>query len=191
MEADKTQYATFTNRVIARIIDVGLVSVPLGVTMLVCLIILESLPLALFCIFLEAAYKPYMEARWGYTIGKKWRKIKVIDQQSGGLMDVEQSLTRFIPWAVAYFATVFVSIRHFQDPAFVDITTMEEYLKFSSEHVLNGNFFISLANNLTIFSVVWMFSDPFNRALHDRFAKTVVINDLEAIEREKSIGWGD
>ncbi len=159
--------------------------------MLICMLVLNSLPLALLCIFLEAAYKPFMEMRWGYTIGKKWRKLKVVDQQSGALMDIEQSLTRFTPWAVAYFAAVFVCIRHYQDPAFADIATMEEYLKFSSEHVLNGNFFISLANNLTIFSIVWMFSDPFNRALHDRFAKTVVINDLEAIERERNIGWED
>jgi len=184
-------YASFTNRALARIIDIGLISVPLNMLMLVSLVFLRSLPLALLWIILDAAYKPIMESHWGYTLGKKWRKIKVISQETGGLMDMNQSLTRFIPWAIAYFASIFVYTRHFQDPAFGEVTTMEQYFEFAASHVLSGNFLISVANNLTIFSAVWMFSDPFRRALHDRFAKTIVVNDVDAIEREKNVGWED
>lgn len=189
MQEQVSPYASFSNRALARIIDIGLVSVPLSMLLLVSLVFLRSLPIAVMCVVLDAAYKPLMEARYGWTLGKKWRKIKVISQETGGLMDINQSLTRFLPWAIAYFASIFVYTRHFQDPAFAEVQTMEAYFEFSAAHVLSGNFLISLANNLTIFSAVWMFSDPFKRALHDRFAKTIVVNDIEAIEREKNVGW--
>lgn len=190
MQEQASPYASFTNRALARVADIGLVSLPLSALALIAIVLLRSLPIAILCIVLDAAYKPIMEAKYGWTLGKKWRKIKVISQESGGLMDINQSLNRFLPWAIAYFASIFVYTRHFQDPAFAEVTDLEQYLEFATNHVLNGNFFVSLANNLTIFSAVWMFSDPFKRTLHDRFAKTIVVNDLEAVERERNVGWG-
>lgn len=172
-------------------IDFGLVWVPLNGLALIAMIFWRSLPIAIGLLLLEAVYKPFMEARWGATLGKKWLKMKVVDQSTGAFMTINQSLFRFLPWAISVFASIFVYIRYFQDPTFGEVLTLEDYVEFANGHVLNESFLLSILTNLTIFSAVWMFSDPMLRALHDRIANTVVLNDLEAIEQEKKVGWGD
>lgn len=189
MQEQTSPYATIPRRAFARVIDFGLVSVPLNALALMAIVFYRSLPLAIGLLLLEAAYKPLTESRWGYTLGKKWMKMKVVDQATGEKMDMNQSLLRFLPWAVSVFITIFVYTRHFQAPAFAEVTDLLQYAEFAREHVLGNSFLISLLSNMTIFSAVWMFSDPMVRALHDRIAKTVVVNDLEAIEKEKNVGW--
>lgn len=186
-------YASVSRRIIARFIDFGLVWVPLNALALMALIFWRSLPVAIGLLLLEAIYKPLLEARWGATLGKKWMKMKVVDRTTGRLMDINQSLYRYLPWAFSVCASVFVFTRYFQDPAFADVTDLEAYVDFANEHVLNESFLLSLVTNLTVFSAVWMFSDPMVRALHDRIAGTVVINDVEALEKEKEkkVGWGE
>jgi uncharacterized RDD family membrane protein YckC len=34
-----------------------------------------------------------------------------------------------------------------------------------------------------------MFGDPLVRALHDRIAGTIVVRDLEAVEKAENVGW--
>ena len=189
MQSDLSPYAPIPRRIFARVIDFGLVWVPLNGLAMIAIIFWRSLPLAIAFLLLEAAYKPLTEARWGYTLGKKWLKMKVIDRETGGLMTLNQSLYRYLPWAIAVFATVFVYIRYFQDPGFADVASLDDYVEFANDHSLSNSFVLSLLTNLTIFSAVWMFSDPLVRALHDRIAGTVVVNDVEAMEAEKKVGW--
>lgn len=189
MQDQTSPYAPVARRAFARLVDFGLISVPLNALALLALIYARSLPLAVVLLLLEAAYKPVTESRWGYTLGKKWMKMRVVDQETGGNIDMNKSLLRFLPWAVSVFTTIFVYTRHFQDPAFAEVGDLIQYTEFTQEHVLSQSVIISLLTNLTIFSAVWMFSDPMNRALHDRIAKTVVVNDVAAIEKEQNVGW--
>lgn len=172
----------------ARLIDIGLISVPLTMFTILALVYLRSLPLAILFIVADALYKPIAEGKFGYTIGKKWMKIQVVDQATGSLMTLNQNLTRFLPWALVYFTMIFVNIRYFQDPAFAEVLDAEAYMNYVPTHVLSNSFMVSLLNNATVFSAVWMFSDPFTRALHDRLAGTVVVNDLTEIKKMKKEG---
>ena len=170
-------YATFFDRLIARIIDVAIISLPLMMLMLYAIVFLRSLPLALACLVAEAIYKPALEVNSGQTIGKRIRKIRVVSQNDKGDIDVNQGMMRFLPWAAIVFASAFTLIRHFQAPEFADVDSIESYLLFSREHVLGENFIIAMINYLPLFSVMWIFSDPMRRALHDRIAGTVVVKE--------------
>lgn len=177
MQDNLPPYAPITKRMFARLIDIGLISVPLSMLTILSLVYLRSLPLAIALIVLDAVYKPLAEGKFGYTIGKKWLKIRVVDQASGRLMNLNQNLTRFLPWALVYFTTIFVYVRYFQDPAFAEVLDAETFINFIPTHQLNNSFLVSLLNNATVFSAVWMFSDPYTRALHDRLAGTVVVSE--------------
>lgn len=106
-------YASFLQRTLARFIDIVFITVPLTAFTILALVYLRSLPLAIAFITLEAIYKPFMEGRFGFTIGKKLVKIRVVDQLSGKLMNLNQNLTRFLPWAIIYFTTLFVYTRYY------------------------------------------------------------------------------
>ncbi|SEQ66706.1 RDD family protein [Neolewinella agarilytica] len=170
-------YATFVDRLIARIIDVAIVTLPITLVMLYAIAVLRSMPLALLCVVAEAVYKPAFEINSGQTIGKRLRKIKVVNQKDQGEIDANQGLMRFLPWAAIAFTSVFILIRHFQSPDFADVDSIEAYLVFSREHVLGENIIIAIINYLPLFSVMWIFSDPMRRALHDRLGGTVVVKE--------------
>lgn len=180
-ETTATHYASFKDRLIARLIDVCIVTLPATLLMLYSVVFLKSLPLAIACIVAEAIYKPALEITSGQTIGKRLRNIRVVTQNDRSAIDANQGLMRFLPWAMIAFASIFVLIRHFQSPDFVGVTSIEEYIKFSREHVLGENFIIAMINYLPLFSVMWIFSDPMKRALHDRLAETVVVLEKVAL----------
>ncbi|MBC6992962.1 RDD family protein [Neolewinella lacunae] len=168
-------YAKFHQRLIARLIDLAIVSLPLSLAMLFSVVYLKSFALAVLFSFLEAAYKPLAEAIFGYTIGKRVRRLRVVRQGDFAPIDLNQSLLRFLPWATIFFASVFILHRHLNDPGMADVNSVEAYLLFSQQHVLADNLVIALINYLPLFSVIWIFSDPMQRALHDRVAGTVVL----------------
>lgn len=152
-----------------------LVLLPLSIGLLYAVVIAKSLPLALVFLFFDALYKPLLEATAGQTLGKRWLGLRVVRGSDGGPISWNASLMRYLPWAAIFYCTVFVLVRHFQSPDFAAVNDLETYLTFSRKHPLGDNFLIALINYLPIFSVVWVFSDPLRRALHDRLAGTVVI----------------
>jgi len=175
--------ASIRDRGIAFLLD-RLFVLPFSLGAIYVLIYLKSLPLVLACIVAEAAYKPALEAVYGYTLGKKVMKIKVVSQLTGGQITWNQSFLRFTPWALAAYAAIFVMIRYFQTPGALELETIEEFLEFRVKHPLSNSFLIGMINSLWIFSVMWVFSDPQRRALHDRLGKTWVVKEIEAGELE-------
>lgn len=172
---DGPQMATIRDRGIAFLLD-RLFVLPFSLGAIYTLISLKSLPLTLMCIVAEAAYKPILEAVYGYTLGKKVMKIKVVSQKNFAEITWNQSFLRFTPWALAAYAAIFVMIRYFQTPGVLDLETFEQFLEFRIKHPLSDSFLIGMLNSLWIFSVMWVFSDPMRRALHDRLGKTLVVS---------------
>ncbi|WP_020571085.1 RDD family protein [Neolewinella persica] len=175
--------ASIRDRGIAFLLD-RLFVLPFSLGAIYVLIYLKSLPLVLACIVAEAAYKPVLEAVYGYTLGKKVMKIKVISQHTHGPITWNQSFLRFTPWALAAYAAIFVMIRYFQTPGALELETIEQFLEFRVNHPLSNSFLIGMINSLWIFSVMWIFSDSQKRALHDRLGKTLVVKEVEASSQE-------
>ncbi|THH41557.1 RDD family protein [Neolewinella litorea] len=131
---------------------------------------------------LQFVYKPLTEAYFGATAGKALMRLRVVNQGTNQNMSLNQSLIRYLPWAVSGFITLFVYIRIFQSPGFSEVNDVWEYSDFLNSFPLTDNFLVSLGNNFPTFSAVWMFMDPWNRALHDRWAQTFVIVVVPPVE---------
>lgn len=178
VDPSELRYANFTVRAVARVIDL-FVLFPVSAAAAYFTLYEPNLSIVLLLALLDAAYKPTMETVYGWTVGKRIMKLKVVAQHDLGPIDLNQSLIRFLPWALVFCVTVFLNTRYFQDPNFVEIEDLEAYLKFLQDHPLSQNFFIGLLQYLPLFSAVFVFSDPFRRALHDRLAKTYCVHDNE------------
>lgn len=170
------QPASLRDRGLAWLVDT-IIRMPLTVSVVLITIGSKSLTLALALLVVREAYKPVMEAVYGYTIGKRVLKIKVVSAEDQAPISWNQSLLRFIPWAIAFYTEVFVTIRYYQAPGFSEATDFEAYIKFQETHPLYGNFWIGILGVAWVFSAMWILSDPLRRALHDQLGRTLVVED--------------
>jgi len=173
------QPASLRDRGLSWLVD-AIIRAPLTVSIVFIAIGSKSLPLALVLMAAREAYKPVMEAVYGYTIGKRVLKIKVVNAEDQGPITWNQSLMRFIPWAIAFYTEVFLTIRFYQAPGFFEVADYEAYAKFQEAHPLYGNFWVGILGVAWVFSVMWIFSDPLRRALHDQLGRTLVVEDKES-----------
>ncbi len=125
-------------------------------------------------------YKPLTEAFLGRTLGKALLKLRVVTMGGRERISLDQSFTRYLPWAISGFITLFIYIRVMESPGFAEIHDPWAYSEYLSSFPLQENFLVSLGNNLPTFSAVWMIMDPWNRTLHDRWASTFVVYDVAA-----------
>lgn len=169
-----TPTAGFLVRLGAYFVDL-LILGPLTLATYFAMVKLPSLWLVVFISVLKALYKPLAEAHFGKTLGKHFFKLRIVDRTSGERMDFNQSFIRYLPFAVADFAYLFLLIRILQAPDFGEVADWGGYWTYMTEFPLNQNFIISLCGNLPLFSAVWMIMDPWKRALHDRWADTFVL----------------
>ena len=172
---DPSDPATPWRRWVAYLIDSVLLVLMTAATFYV-MIYYRLLWLALAITFVEALYKPVMEARYGWTLGKLSQKIKVVDATTREKIDFNQALLRYLPWAFGFFASVFVLIRHTQDPNFAEVTDYRSYLEFAQASVLNDSWVLQIIQQVPFVSAIWLFLDPLRQALHDKFANTLVVN---------------
>lgn len=163
VDPSELRFASFTVRAAARVIDL-FVLFPISALAAYFTLFEPSLSIVLLLALLDAAYKPIMESVYGWTIGKRVMKLKVISQYDLGPIDFNQSLMRFLPWALVFCVTVFLNTRYFQDPNFTEIEDLETYLQFLQDHPLSQNFFVGVIQYLPLFSAMFVFSDPFRRA---------------------------
>ncbi len=133
------------------------------------------LPAIVLIWLVQTLYKPLTEWHYGRTLGKTLLRLRVVDRGTNLRPNLNQSFVRFLPFAVAAFAALFVSIRIFQSPEISEIKGIQEYGYFLRSFPLAQDFFVSTLNNFPVFSAVWMIMDPWSRALHDRWAETFVI----------------
>ncbi len=133
------------------------------------------LPAIVLIWVVQTLYKPLTEWYFGRTLGKALLRLRVVDRGTNLRPNLNQSFVRFLPFAVAAFAGLFVTIRIFQSPEVAQISGLREYGNFLRGFPLNQDFLISMLNNFPVFSAVWMIMDPWSRALHDRWAETFVI----------------
>lgn len=168
--------ASLRDRGLAWLVD-AIIRAPLAYLLFAVAAGSKNLLLAMLLLFIREAYKPVMEAIYGYTIGKKVLKIKVVSAADLSPITWNQSLLRFIPWAIAFYTEIFVTIRLYQAPGFVEVVDLETYTEFQANSPLADNFLVGMLGVAWIFSCMWIFSDPLRRALHDYLGKTLVVED--------------
>jgi uncharacterized RDD family membrane protein YckC len=122
---------------------------------------------------ISVAYKPFMEASYGATLGKMVLKLKVTDLDFKQA-DVQTILLRNIFYIVPSVLIAFLSLGMYSDPDFGTISTYGEYTAFSQQFVATQ--FVSICSGLlTIVEAIMIGVDDQCRSLHDRIAGTYVI----------------
>lgn len=140
----------------------------------------KDIRLVLLILFVEAAYKPVLEKRFGTTLGKRILGLRVISTTGAEAISWNQSFLRFLPWAISYYTTVFVYTRYFQSPGFAEVVEVEAFRDFIYQHPLNESTLVGLLSSMPFFSATWAMTDLLRRTIHDRLAKTVVIAPTKA-----------
>jgi uncharacterized RDD family membrane protein YckC len=166
--------ASLYQRFLAWCID-RVVLLPLSIGVFYIAISSKNLQFIILLMVVEALYKPITEKVYGATLGKRATNIRVVSQDGGGDISWNQSLMRFLPWAISFYVTIFVYIRYFEYPGFADVHDFGAFTKFMQAHPLSDNTLIGLLNSLPLFSMIWGVSDVLRRAIHDKLAGTVVI----------------
>lgn len=165
------EYAGFWIRVLAAIID-SLVLIPFTVLYLLVLFGINNLALTLAGLVLSACYKPFMEYKYGATLGKMAVGIRLISED-GEAITLNQSLFRYIPWAIGNVISIITFSLLYAAPGLESADGFMEITQIMAEQ---GNNSLSSISSLVMFiaglSVAF---DAKKQGVHDRFAKTFCI----------------
>jgi uncharacterized RDD family membrane protein YckC len=165
------EYAGFWIRFLASIID-ALVLTPFTVLYLLVLFGINSLALTLIGIVLSACYKPFMEYKYGATLGKMAVGIKVISTDGGGLT-LNQTLLRYIPWAIGNVISMVTFTMLHLSPA---LDSAEGFLEISQIMAEQGNNSLSSISSLVmLIAGLSIAFDSKKQGVHDRFASTLCV----------------
>jgi len=174
----KIEYATFTSRLGAYLLD-GLIVAGFALLFnVINIATFKSFWVYLPIVLLSILYKPYLESRFGATLGKMVLQIKVTDwnfEQIG----FKQSLLRSLIFIVPALHSVPIYYLAFNNPI---LANTDNFFDFAYLYSLEYPF-EKMVSNLTIIIVVIdlivLLSDKTKtqRSLHDRIARTYVIID--------------
>ena len=170
------EHATFVSRAGAYVIDIFIVS---AFTLIVNAInianfqsFLVYIPVAIVAIF----YKPFMESRYGATIGKMTLKLKVTDQNFNPI-DFKQSFLRSL--ILIFPAILYVPIYYlaFNNPNLVDYSQIFDFAQGLTIEYPIQSWISNLSFVIIVIDIIVLFTDrtKTNRSLHDRIAKTYVL----------------
>lgn len=169
---ENVRFADFWIRVAANLLDT-IILAPILLLGMYNMMTWKSLLLYFVLQVTVLIYKPWMEAEYGATLGKMATKIKVVttDYQN---IDLQQSLNRYI----FYFANSFMGlIGGFMLFMQEEFATLSDVLEITKLQMQIGSPEISQFLGLLIFvSCIFCTADPLNQTLHDKIAKTYVVN---------------
>lgn len=165
------EHIGFWTRVGASLIDM-VVYLPVGGINLYNMYSLKSLPLLFLSSLILIVYKPFMEYRYGATLGKMAVKIKVTNKEYGQL-SIQQAVIRDIPALLGQVLSLITSLLLFMNEDFLEATSMLEVSALQNT-VLSPvpNYAISIFYCISCVTVAFSAS---KQALHDMMAGTYVV----------------
>lgn len=167
------KYAGFWIRFGAAIID-GLILLPFSLLYLLILFGVNVFAISLFGALISMLYKPFMEIKYGATVGKMALGIKVI-QTNGEHISTIDGFKRFLlPWAYSSILSI-VSLFFLHQ----SLNGSEQFTFMSlAAKMQETNGLSSLSQIGSLLSVIFGLSialDKQKRGLHDKIAGTMVV----------------
>lgn len=168
-------YKGFGPRLLALILDGLILGIPIAAATLYNLLVVKSFWLFVLISLISLAYKPLLEGIYGATLGKMSMGMKVVDYD-GGRINAPQAILRSVFTIAQSLVTIPVYWFIFRD---TDLMAMTNYLKLSMEMatsypalnlISTASFFIIFAEMISLIT-----DQPYCRSLHDRIAKTYVV----------------
>ncbi|MFI2743272.1 RDD family protein [Zhouia sp. PK063] len=170
------KFGTFWERTGALIIDGLIIGIVINIFQYALFTVLHSFIPYLILSLLGILYKPFLEYKYGATIGKMAFKLKVVDVNYNAI-SFETALYRNILQIIPSLLRLLIVYLTFQ---ITNINTIS-YIDFLANSTQSASWlstFISILDfGLILAEIIVLVTDDTkrNRALHDRIAKTLVI----------------
>lgn len=170
-QASQHQYAGFWIRVGASFIDLLAYSPVLGLN-IYNIYFLKNLPVQVATTLLLLVYKPFMEYRYGATLGKMALKIKVIDGNANSIT-IPQAFIRNAPSIVSQVISLIGAVLLFTNSDFESASSMAEVASLQKE-VMSPipNY---LATIFYFISCIVVGTSAKKQGIHDQMAGTYCI----------------
>ena len=172
IEGGPVTYSTFWQRFFALLID-GLVLCPLIFIDTYNKTTWKSFPLLIISSLIALAYKPFMEAGYGATLGKMAMKLTIVNYefQKAGVRNI---ILRNIIDIVNRVAVTIVTIITFVNPNFEDVNSLAQYNLLSNAAAYASWVTVGLSL-LVLADAIVLLADSRRQALHDKIGQTFVI----------------
>lgn len=173
-EQQPVVYASFRKRLSAALIDTG-VLIPFILLSYYNMFSIKSYPLAIFSTFAFALYQPLMETQFQATIGKMAVRIKVLTEDLQRA-DFSTILVRNSLYLISAGLSATSLWFLYQNTEFAEVDSWAAFASFignQEENTLEGFF-----TWLTFFSCLSVAFSRKRQAMHDKMAKTVVIETM-------------
>lgn len=166
----KYKYAGFWIRVGAAFID-GLIFIPVIIFSYLNMLYFKNIFLLVIITIPGLLYKPFMESKYGATLGKMACKIKIIDY-NGQNLSLAKAYIRFIPYLLSSIVSLLVlisvyTLTEFQTASIMEIGQLQNKSPFNLLNTL-----------VSIFILIDCLIVAFNnqkRAVHDLLANSYCI----------------
>jgi uncharacterized RDD family membrane protein YckC len=169
--ANEIRPAGFWIRVGAYIIDTLAYS-PIIALNIYNLFVLKNLPFQLLTTIMLILYKPWMEYKYGATLGKMAVKIKVVNKEYDNI-SLAQSIIRYIPWMISNVVSIYGTILLFNSPEFLTSSSWMEIAQLQKQVLPQNASYLS--SSVLFISCFFIALNDKKRALHDMLAKTYCV----------------
>ncbi|MEQ8561834.1 MAG: RDD family protein [Cytophagales bacterium] len=173
MDQENREYAGFWIRVGATFIDFFVLLIPIVIYWMF-LFYWKNLGLVLVVYILITLYKPFMEYKYGATVGKMVLGLKVFSSELEKL-SVKQTLVRANPWLVQSALGIYIYVALMTHPSFesaegfMEIAQLQEQITPSLLQVV-----------FSLYFAICVITVAFNKNKqggHDLMANTVCLNE--------------
>lgn len=176
----KKIYPTLGARFVASILDVLIITVPIGLLSLANMVYLQSILIAFLLMLVFPFYKVYMEGTYGYTIGKKLQGFKIIKEGTENeAMDMKTSMLRYIFGFLVLLFSFIATFYTFQIATDGGWESFASFAEKSAAAQVTVPAFLSAITNLTnlvyFVAILFIFQGDKRQTLYDRIAKTVCV----------------
>ncbi|MGH1337708.1 MAG: RDD family protein [Aureispira sp.] len=178
-------YASFTQRFYAFIIDC-FVFLPLNLWSQHNIFNTKSFAIASIITLVWCLYKPWMDWKFGGTIGKLVMKIRVVDMAGMGIT-LNQSFLRFAPYFAISLSTLLSTYVLLNLPGFDAIRDFESAQEFEAES--SSSLGVLLTYFAYLFSISSIFLEEKKQAVHDKIANCycVLIQPLSKEQKAEDL----
>jgi uncharacterized RDD family membrane protein YckC len=165
------RWAGFWIRVLASLIDF-LVYIPFVAANMYNLYVIKSLPLQLFITLVLMVYKPFMEYKYGATLGKMAVGVKVVNSEYNRI-SLTQSCIRYTPWMIGQIISIITTILLFQNAEFQLTTNMIAVGKLQTE--IFPSYLNYIGSAILLISAIAIAFNDTKQGIHDMLAETYCI----------------
>jgi uncharacterized RDD family membrane protein YckC len=168
------KWAGFWIRAGATMIDL-LILIPILGIYFYNLLSLKILFVQLLIILLMMVYKPWMEFKYGATLGKMALNLKVVSTDFKALT-LSQAIIRYIPWMAGSLISIYSSVLLFSNPDFMASDSWM-YAASLQQSVLPDSvtYLNSFASLFLLASIIVVAFTHEKQGIHDIIAKTFCI----------------